>query len=81
MDPQRQSRSLIVELIDFLHVPKDDELFVHDAWGDLLHATGHVPQVGLAGRETEALDRNQHQIFKKQMSMTPVDTDPELMYT
>lgn len=42
-----------MKLIDLLHVPEDDELFVHNAWGDLLHAAGHFPQVGLARTETE----------------------------
>lgn len=42
-----------MKLVDFLHVPEDDELFVYNARGDLLHAAGHFPQVGLAGRETE----------------------------
>lgn len=41
----------MVELVDLLHVPEDDELLVDDASWDLLHAAGHLPQVGLAGRD------------------------------
>lgn len=46
-------RSLVVELVDFLHVPEDDELFVDDARGDLLHPAGHFPQVGLPKKEAK----------------------------
>lgn len=49
------SCSLVVELVDFLHVPKDDEFFVDDAWGDLLHPAGHFPQVGLPKKEAKEL--------------------------
>lgn len=38
---------LVVELVEILHVPKDDVLLVDDPRRDLLHATGHFPQVRL----------------------------------
>lgn len=37
----------MVELIEVLHVTKNDMLFVDYPWRDLLHATGHLPQIGL----------------------------------
>lgn len=43
------AHSLVMELVDLLHVPEDDELLVHDAGRDLLYSAGHFPQVGLAG--------------------------------
>lgn len=43
------AHSLVMELVDLLHVPEDDELLVHDAGRDLLHSARHLPQVGLAG--------------------------------
>lgn len=39
--------SLVVELVEVLHVAKDDVLFVDYAWWDLLNTTGHLPQVRL----------------------------------
>lgn len=39
--------SLVVEVIDVLHVAEDDVLLAGDAWRDLLHPVGHLPQVGL----------------------------------
>lgn len=50
-------RSLVVELVDFLHVPEDDELFVDDARGDLLHPAGHFPQVGLPKKEAKGFKK------------------------
>lgn len=67
-----------MELIDFLHVPEDNELFVDNPRRDLLHTAGHLPQVGLARRE-QGLDKNQHQTSKKQLFLTSVITHPELM--
>lgn len=68
-----------MELVDFLHVPEDDELFVHDAGGDLLHPAGHFPQVGLPGG-TQGLDKLtpncQETVF-----LTSVNTYPEFMCT
>lgn len=42
-----------MEVVDLLHVAEDDVLLVGDAWRNLLHAAGHLPQVGLTGRERE----------------------------
>lgn len=39
--------SLVVKVIDVLHVAEDDVLLVGDAWRNLLHSVGHLPQVGL----------------------------------
>lgn len=36
-----------MKLIEVLHVPKDDVFLVDDAMRNLLHATGHFPQVRL----------------------------------
>ena len=41
----------MVELKEVLHVPEDDVLLVDDPWRDLLHSTGHLPQIGLGGDE------------------------------
>lgn len=38
---------LVVKIVDLLDVAKDDMLFIKDPRGDLLHAAGHFPQVGL----------------------------------
>lgn len=45
-----------MELVDFLHVPEDDKLFVDNARWNLLHPAGHFPQVGLPGG-TQGLDK------------------------
>lgn len=37
----------MVELVEVLHVPKDDVLLVDNSSGNLLHAAGHLPQVRL----------------------------------
>lgn len=37
----------MVELVEVLHVPKDDVLLVDNPSGNLLHAAGHLPQVRL----------------------------------
>lgn len=39
--------SLVMKVINVLHVAKDDMLLAGDAWRDLLHAVGHLPQVRL----------------------------------
>lgn len=39
--------SLVVEVVDLLHVAKDDVLLVGDARRKFLHAVGHLPQVVL----------------------------------
>lgn len=36
-----------MKIVDLLDVAEDDVLFIKDPRGDLLHATGHLPQVGL----------------------------------
>ena len=36
-----------MELVEVLHVPKDDVFLVDNTRRNLLHATGHLPQVGL----------------------------------
>lgn len=36
-----------MKVIDVLHVAEDDVLLVGDAWRNLLHPVGHLPQVGL----------------------------------
>jgi hypothetical protein len=36
-----------MKIVDLLDIAKDDMLFVKDPRGDLLHTTGHFPQVGL----------------------------------
>lgn len=38
---------LVMKIVDLLDVAKDDMLFIKDPRGDLLHTTGHFPQVGL----------------------------------
>lgn len=38
---------LVMKIVDLLDVAKDDVLFIKDPRGDLLHAAGHFPQVGL----------------------------------
>lgn len=38
---------LVMEIVDLLDVAKDDMLLIKDPGGDLLHTTGHLPQVGL----------------------------------
>ena len=46
----------MVELVEVLHVAEDDVFFVDDPWRNLLHPTGHLPQVRLERkrqRETE----------------------------
>lgn len=37
----------MVELVDVLHVAKDDVLFVDDPWWNLLHTAGHLPEICL----------------------------------
>ena len=44
--------SLVVELVEVLHVAEDDVFLVDDPWRNLLHPTGHLPQVRLE-RERE----------------------------
>ena len=39
----------MVELKEVLHVPEDYVLLVDDPRRDLLHSTGHLPQIGLDG--------------------------------
>lgn len=63
-------RSLVVELVDFLHVPEDDELFVDDARGDLLHPTGHFPQVGLPKKEAKGFKKKINSNFQE--AATPI---------
>lgn len=46
---------LMVEFIKVLHVSKDDVLLVEDPWRNLLHSTGHLPQVGLQWRKEEII--------------------------
>lgn len=46
--------SLVMKVINVLHVAKDDMLLVGDAWRNLLHAVGHLPQVGLTDRHIQA---------------------------
>ena len=38
---------LVMKIVDLLDVAKDDMLLIKDPRGDLLHTTGHFPQVGL----------------------------------
>lgn len=64
-----------MKLIDFLHVPEDDELSVHDAGWDLLHPAGHLPQVRLAGREGKGLHKNREHASKKQLFL-PLENVP-----
>lgn len=45
--------SLVMKVIYVLHVAKDDMLLVGDAWRNLLHAVGHLPQVGLTDRQIQ----------------------------
>ncbi len=40
-----------MELVEVLHVTKNDMLFINDPWWDLLHATGHLPQICLNERK------------------------------
>lgn len=47
-----QCLSLVVEVVDVLHVAEDDVLLVSDAHRNLLHAVGHLPQVVLTGGQT-----------------------------
>lgn len=44
---------LVVEVVDVLHVAKDNLLLVGDAWRNFFHPIGHLPQVRLTGRGTE----------------------------
>lgn len=41
------SPSLVVEVVDVLHVAEDDVLLAGDARRNLLHTVGHLPQVRL----------------------------------
>lgn len=50
--------SLVVEVVDLLHVAEDDVLLVSDAWRNLLHAAGHLPQVGLKETHREVFMSN-----------------------
>ena len=61
-----------MKLIDFLHVPEDDELSVYDAGRNLLHPAGHFPQVRLAGREAQGLQKNRQHAAKKQRFLASV---------
>lgn len=45
--------SLVMKVIYVLHVAEDDVLLVGDSWGNLLHAVGHLPQVGLTDRQIQ----------------------------
>lgn len=47
-----QRLSLVVEVVDVLHVAEDDVFLVGDACRNLLHAVGHLPQVVLTGGRT-----------------------------
>lgn len=68
-----------MELVDFLHVPEDDELFVDDAWGNLLHPTGHFPQVGLPKKEAKGFKKKKStQTLKKQPLRQPINRDQKL---
>lgn len=62
--PQRESHSLMMELIDLLHVSEDNELLVDNARWDLLHTAGHLPQVGLARREQGDQTKNNTACFR-----------------
>lgn len=42
-----------MKIVDLLDVAKDDMFFIKDPRGDLLHTTGHFPQVGLARGKTD----------------------------
>lgn len=67
-----------MELVDFLHVPEDDELPVDDAWRDLLHSAGHFPQVGLARKEAKGFKKKK--INLNSQAAVPINTASELMY-
>lgn len=45
MTPEEELKcpSLVMKVINVLHVAKDDMLLVGDAWRNLLHAVGHLP--------------------------------------
>lgn len=62
-DPAKAEHSLVVELVDLQHVSEDHELLVHDAGRDLLHAAGHLPQVGLP-EETEGSDEQRSKVSR-----------------
>lgn len=47
---------LMMELIEVLHVSKDDVLLVDDSWRNLLNSTGHFPQIGLQREKEEMGD-------------------------
>lgn len=53
--PEEELRclSLVMKVIYVLHVAKDDMLLVGDAWRNLLHTVGHLPQVGLTDRQIQ----------------------------
>lgn len=50
---KRRSSSLVVEVVDVLHVAKDDVLLAGDARGNLFHAVGHLPQVRLRNSHSD----------------------------
>lgn len=50
---------LIVEFKEVLYVSKDDMLLVDNSWRNLLHPTGHLPQVGLQGSRQVQSHKNQ----------------------
>lgn len=45
MTPEEELKclSLVMKVINVLHVAKDDMLLVGDAWRNLLHTVGHLP--------------------------------------
>lgn len=45
----------MVELVEVLHVPKDDVLLVDNSSGNLLHAARHLPQVRLQKDTSETV--------------------------
>lgn len=55
MEPEEELKclSLVMKVIYVLNVAKDDMLLVGDAWRNLLHTVGHLPQVGLTDRKIQ----------------------------
>lgn len=45
-----------MELVEVLHVPKDDVLLVDYSCRNLLHTAGHLPQVRLQNDSIEKVD-------------------------
>lgn len=50
---KKRSSSLVVEVVDVLHVAEDDVLLAGDACRNLLHAVGHLPQVRLGNNHSD----------------------------